>query len=116
EVFAAVGALVKTTFTTTADDRPRFALEMRHPRVNHIRIAWLQLDIHRADRVRDKQYFAPRLAAVRRFENAALVVRLEDVAIRCDPRDVGICWMNAHCADLSGVVETHKLPRLAGVS
>src|SRR5215213_2197159 len=74
EMLATVSALVEPTFTRAADDRPRFALETRHPCVNNTRIAWLHLDIHRTNSVRYKEDFAPRLPAVSCFENTALIV------------------------------------------
>src|SRR6185369_388349 len=106
EMLAAVGAFVEATFATAADDRPWLALEPRHPCVNNVRIVRLQLEVHRADTVRDKQHFAPRLSAVSCFEHTALVVWFEDVAVSCDPNDVRVCRMNANRADLTGVVET----------
>src|SRR5215213_1474800 len=115
-MLAAVSAFIEPAFARAADDRPRLALEARHPRVNNIRIAGLQLNVHRAHAVRDEQDFAPRLPAVSCFENTALVVWLEDVAVSCDPRDVRIVRMNANSADLPGVVEPNELPCLSGVS
>jgi len=75
----------------------------------------LQFDVHCAHRVGDEEDFAPRLAAVSGFENAAFVVGFEDVAGGGDPDDVRVAGVNTHSADLSGVVESDKLPRLAAV-
>src|SRR5438445_9566946 len=84
EMFTAVGALEKPAVARAADDRPGLAFESRHPRVNNIRIAGLQLDIHCAYAVGNEQDLAPGLSAVRGFEDAALSIRFESVALRRD--------------------------------
>src|SRR5258708_40299329 len=108
-------APVEAAVLRAADDRPRLPLEPRHPGIDDTGVARLDLDVHRADAVRHEQHLAPRLAAVARLEYAALGIRLERVADRRNPCDVGIRRMNAHGADLSGVREAHELPRLAGI-
>src|SRR5262249_13041942 len=51
KVFATVSALVETAFATAADDGPGLTFQVRHPCVDDVWIAWLQLDIHSADSV-----------------------------------------------------------------
>src|SRR5437868_7294737 len=72
EVLAAVSALIKAAVARTADDRPWLALQPRHPGVNDIGIAWLQLEIHCAKLIRDEQNFSPGLPAVHCLEHASL--------------------------------------------
>ena len=110
-MFTAVGALEKPAVARAADDRPGLAFESRHPRVNNIRIAGLQLDIHCAYAVGNEQNLAPGLSAVRGFEDAALSIRFESVALRRDPNDVRISRMNANASNLARVVEADEFPR-----
>ena len=110
EVLAAVGALVEAAVARTADDRPGFAFEVRHPGVNNTGITGLQLDIHCAYAIRNEQNLAPSLSAVRGFEDAALSIRFESVALRRDPNDVRISRMNANASNLARVVEADEFP------
>jgi hypothetical protein len=117
-MFAAVGALVEPNARRAlraADDRPRLPLAAPHPRVDDVRVRRIELEVSRADAVGEEQHFLPRLSTVGRLEDAALGVRLERIADRGDPRDVRIRRVNAHGADLTGVVQSGKAPRLSGV-
>src|SRR5438067_13219305 len=109
-MFTAVGALEKPAVARAADDRPGLAFESRHPRVNNIRIAGLQLDIHCAYAVGNEQNLAPGLSAVRGFEDAALSIRFESVDLRRDPNDVRIRRMNENRSNLDRLEEADELP------
>ena len=109
-MFAAVSAFVEAAFAAAADDRPGLALEMRHPGIDDVRIPRLQLEVHRADAVRDKQNFAPRLTAVSCFKYAALVIGFESIALCRYPDNVRISRMNANCSNLAGVVQPNEFP------
>src|SRR6185312_5939280 len=116
EVLTAVGALEERSvlrIRRAADDRPRLPLAAPHPDVDDVRIRGIDLDVRRADTVADEQRVLPRLAAVRRLEDAALVARREGVAVRRDPHDVGIFRMDADGADLSRAVQPDEAPGLA---
>ncbi len=115
ERLAAVRALVESAFPGTADDGPRLALEPRHPRVDDVRVGRVDLDVHRADLVRDVEHLLPGLSAVHRLEHAALGVRFERVAHRRHPDDVGVGGVDAHRADLAGVVEAGECPGRAAI-
>src|SRR5690606_19852574 len=115
EGHAAVGALVEAAFARAGDDRPRLALDARHPGVHGVRVAGLEFDVGGAGAVVEIQRLAPGAAAVRRAEDAALGVALEHVAGGGNPRGVGIGGMHTQRADLPGVVETGEVPGLAAV-
>src|SRR5712692_11811174 len=104
-MLATVSALVKAAVARAADDRPGLSFQSRHPRINHVWIAGLQLDIHRANLIRDEQNLAPRLAAVRRLEDTSVRIRFESVALRRHPNDVRVGRMNANRSNLPGIVE-----------
>ena len=110
EAVAPVRALVETAFARAGDDRPRLPFDAIHPRVHDLRIAGLQLDVHRAGAVAHVQRLLPRLAAIGGLEDAAVVVRLEDVAIGRHPDDVGIGGVDSHSPDLSGGGQPCELP------
>ena len=115
EVLAPVGALVEAAVVAAADDRPGLALQVREPGVDDVRIARLELDVHRADAVGEEEDLAPRLAAVGRLEDAPVGVVLEGVALRRHPHGVGVGRMDAHAANLTGVAQARERPGLAGV-
>ena len=112
---AAVGALIETALAGAADDGPGLALDARHPRVHHVGIARLELNVHGAGAVGDCEDLTPRPSAVRRLEHAALGVGFEGIPVGRDPDDVRVGRVDAHAADLSDFVESRELPRLAAV-
>ena len=114
-MFAAIGAFIETAVARAADDRPGFSFEVRHPGVNDIRIAGLQLNIHSAHVIGNEQNLAPGLSTVRGFEDAPLSIRFESVALRRDPNDVRIRRMNANRSNLARIVEADELPRLPAI-
>src|SRR6185436_10189221 len=112
---AAVAALVKAALARTADDGPRFPLDARSPGVYHAGIAGHEFEVHCARAVRDIERLLPRLSAVRRLEDSALAVGLEDVSVGRHPDGVGIAGMNPHRADLSRAIQAGKFPAPAAV-
>ena len=57
----------------------------------------------------------PGLAAIGGLEDAAVVIGPEQVAQGGDVNDVGISRMNAHRADVIGILQPHVLPGFAGI-
>ena len=114
-MFAAVDALIEAALAGATDDCPRLALKTRHPDIDDVRIARLNLQIHGAHLIGYEQHPVPRLPSIRGFEHAAFGVRFEGVTLRRHPGDVRICRMDAHRSDLAGVVETGELPRLSAI-
>ena len=106
----------KTAVARATDDRPWFSFEARHPRVHDVRIIGLKFDIHRPKPIGDREDLLPPTATIRCFEHTALAVRFEGVALRRDPNNVGVSRMNAHRADLTGVIEANEFPTLTAVS
>src|SRR4029079_2374781 len=103
-----IGTLVEAAIARAADDRPRLALESRHPGVDDVRVSGLNLDVHRADAVVDEEHLLPGLAAIGGLEYAALLVPLEGIPIRRNPDDVRVGRVNADRADLAGIVKADK--------
>src|SRR5713226_6605722 len=114
-MLATVSALVKAAVARAADDRPGLSFQPRHPRINHVWIAGLQLKIHRPNLIGDEQNLAPRLPAVGCLEHPAVRIRFERVALCRYPNDVRVCRMNPHRSNLPGIVEPDEFPGLTAV-
>src|SRR5690606_32209117 len=83
--------------------------------VQHVRIARIHDEVVRARLLVDVQHLAPRAAAVRRLEDAAVRVA-RPLHARCrDPDDVGVRRMYEDTADRVRARESHVLPRLTTV-
>src|SRR6476646_7924635 len=110
EGVAAVSALEEAAVARAADDRPWLSLQPRHPRIDDIRIAWLNLDVHGPDAVVDVEHLPPGLPAILCLEHSAFRVSFEGVAVGRDPGDVRVGRMDPHRSNLSGVIQADELP------
>ena len=99
---SAVGRLVDAALGrgTAADDVPALAEAAIHPGVELVGVRVVDREHAAAGRVVHEQRLLPRLAAVGRLEDAALVVGPERRAERREPHDVGIGGVNDDRADL----------------
>src|SRR5215469_16298381 len=68
-----------------------------------------------ADILCDIEDAIPRLAAIARAEEAALLIWAVGVAESGDVDNVGIRWVDAYFANIAGVFEAEMLPGFAGV-
>src|SRR5690606_35747592 len=97
------------------DDRPRLAFGAPHGRVEHVRVAGLELDIHGAGGIGQVEHALPAQAAIARAVHAALCVGAERIADGGDVRDVRIGGMHAHPADVADLTESGVHPGLSRV-
>ncbi len=114
-VRTAVARDVNAAARAAAEHCPRLHHDLPRSREEHVRI----LRVHResgAARVGvDEQHAVPRLTAVRRAIDAALLLRAGRPAQRADECDIGIGGMRDDAADASGFDEPDIFPRRTGV-
>ncbi len=115
---AAVNRLEDAAFRrgAAADDVPALAEAFVHGRVKDVRVLPIDFDVAAARFVVDEQRLLPRLAAIGRLEDAALVVRTKRRSQRREPHRIGVHRVHLDAADLAGVLQAHELPLRAAVS
>ena len=114
-VRAAVGGFIDAASRAAADQRPGKALRLPHRCVERVRVLQIDHDVVAAGIRIDVQYLAPRLAAVGRFVDAALGVRLEHVPHRRRVRDVRIARIDDQRGGLVRFAQPGVRPRRASV-
>ena len=112
---ALVSRAEKSASRPAAEPAPGVDLELPHARENNPRIAGIHRHIRAAGVLVDKQRAHPRLAAIGRAEDAALLLRTVGVPQRAGNDDVGIFRIDHDSADASGLLETRASPCLASV-
>src|SRR5262249_5223001 len=85
-------------------------------RVEHIGVARVHRQVHRAGPAALVEHLAPGLTAIFGLEDAALLVRPPGVAERRDPRDVRPGGMDQDVADVARVAQADVAPGAAAVA
>ena len=94
---------------------PGWATRIPESGVDDLGVGGIDRDIHRADVVVLEEHACPRLAAVDRAEEAAIVARRVERADGGDEGDVRILGIDRDAPDVLRAVEPAMRPRLAGV-
>ena len=114
-VVATIGAAVDAAVLAAGDHRPRLPLGAPGAGVEDARVVRVHLDVHHAGALGEVEHLLPGGAAVQGAEDAAVLVRPEDVSERRRVGDIRIGRMDRDGADLAGVPQADVLPGLAGV-
>ena len=112
---AAVARAIDPAAGPAAVESPRLALPLIHRGEEGFRIAWIDHEVGRAGVVVHVEDLPPRLPAVGRLEDAALIVRSPQVADCSDIDDVRMLGMNDDPADVACIGEARGLPGAAGI-
>ncbi len=112
---AAVSRLEQATARSTAGQAPRHPPRLPDRRVQHTWVVWIHAQIVRAGVLTPEQHVLPGLAAIARPIDTALGIGPVGVAERGHIQRVGIGWVDADLADVTGRLEAKVLPRLAGI-
>ncbi len=96
-------------------EAPRPAAERPHPRVRVARVREVDVQVRAAGVLVDVEDLLPARAAVRRLEDAALLVRAPLAAERADQRDVRIARVHHDPLDPLRALEAEVRPRRAAV-
>src|SRR5262249_45865760 len=107
--------LVDTASCSPALAEPGRAVELPRGREDNARIRRVARNVDRACFIIDEEHALPRLAAVTRSEDAALLLRAVAAAHRRDENGLRISRVDRDAADTSGELEPHVRPRLTGV-
>src|SRR4051794_13780176 len=115
---AAVRRFEQPAAGTAADAAPGVDLDLPHAGEQDPRVVWIHRHVGAAGVLVDEQGPLPRLTAVGRPVDTALLLRTIGVTERAGQRDVGVVRVDDDAADAAGLIEplVHPGPARVGRS
>src|SRR5437868_1616652 len=110
---AAIMRYVNAAARSAAVQVPGFDVHLPHAREQRLRVMRIHGKLGAPSVLINEQHLLPTLAAVRRFEDAALALRAVRLANCAGENGIRVVWINDDASNVARLLQAHAAPRPA---